>query len=149
MMMILLILVSFLQSIYYIDNSLTPQASRNSFTPMQPLYMDSMNMMNDFISESSYSPRPRLSPLTTTTSPRYTESELSPRRSFVPSTSQSRLLSTYNLSSSISCSSEEPRLQRSLSAMGPSTMTAGAVDLTYPSSSFKRKDSYWFIREYD
>ena len=148
MMMILLILVSFLQSIYYIDNSLTPQASRNSFTPMQPLYMDSMNMMNDFISETSYSPRPRLSPLATA-SPRYTDSELSPRRSFVPSTSQSRLLSTYNLSSSISCSNEEPRLQRSLSAMGASTMTAGAVDLAYPSSSFKRKDSYIFIREYD
>ena len=141
MMMILLILVSFLQSIYYIDNSLTPQASRNSFTPMQPLYMDSMNMMNDFISETSYSPRPRLSPLATA-SPRYTDSELSPRRSFVPSSSQSRLLSSYDLSSSISYSSEEPRLQRSLSAMGSSTITGGAVDLTYPVSSFKRKDSY-------
>ena len=133
-------------NIWSLDNSLTPQASRNSFTPIQPLYMDSMNMMNDFISESSYSPRPRLSPLTTT-SPRYTESELSPRRSFVPSSSQSRLLSSYDLSSSISYNSEEPRLQRSLSAMGSSTITGGAVDLTYPVSSFKRKDSYliqWF-----
>ena len=58
-------------------------------------------MMNDFISETSYSPRPRLSPLATA-SPRYTDSELSPRRSFVPSSSQSRLLSSYDLSSLIS-----------------------------------------------
>ena len=100
-----------------------------------------MNMMNDFISETSYSPRPRLSPLATA-SPRYTDSELSPRRSFVPSSSQSRLLSSYDLSSLISYNSEEPRLQRSLSAMGSSTITGGTVDLTYPVSSFKRKDSY-------
>lgn len=121
-----------------IDNSLTPQASRNSFTPLQSMYVDSSNMVNDFVSESGYSPRPRLTPLAT--SPHYNDNDLSPRRGFGQSTSQSRLLGSFHSSVNIMCSNEEPRLQRSLSAIASSSLSA-PVEMTYSANSFKRKDS--------
>ena len=68
--------------------------------------------MNDFLSDAGYSPRPQLSPIS---SP-YAESDLSPRRMY----SQPRLLSAYVFSFLLT-RSNEPRLQRTLSAMTPSS----------------------------
>lgn len=60
------------------------------------MYIDSSNMVNDFMSDANYSPRARLTPVVT--SPHYNEGDLSPRRMFTQSSSQSRLLPTYSLS---------------------------------------------------
>lgn len=134
--------MTILVSSKHIDGSLTPQASRNSFTPMQSMYMDSSNMMNDYVSESSYSPRPRLTPLAS--SPRYAETDLSPRRSFAQSTSQSRLMGTYSSILFLNSRNDEPRLQRSLSAMAPTSLNVPGPEMAYPTNSFKRKDSYLY-----
>lgn len=99
-------------------------------------------MMNDYVSESSYSPRPRLTPLAS--SPRYAETDLSPRRSFTQSTSQSRLLGTYSNLIILIYRNDEPRLQRSLSAMAPTSLNPPGPEMAYSTNSFKRKDSYLF-----
>lgn len=89
--------------------------------------------MNDFLSDAGYSPRPQLSPIS---SP-YAESDLSPRRMY----SQPRLLSAYAFSFLLT-RSNEPRLQRTLSAMTPSS--SGSLEMPmnfHGQSSFKRKES--------
>ncbi|KAK8806494.1 hypothetical protein WA588_003061 [Blastocystis sp. NMH] len=97
--------------------TLSPQSRAGAFAPAGSLYM------NDFLSDAGYSPRPQLSPIS---SP-YAESDLSPRRMY----SQPRLLSA-----------NEPRLQRTLSAMTPSS--SGSLEMPmnfHGQGSFKRKES--------
>lgn len=108
-------------------HTLSPQSRANAFTPSGSLYM------NDFLSDTGYSPRPQLSPIS---SP-YAESDLSPRRMY----SQSRLLSASSLPLSLT-SSNEPRLQRTLSAMTPSSSSSLEMPMGFHGqASFKRKES--------
>ena len=120
------------------SHSLTPQAGRASFTPGPALYM------NDYISDSGYSPRPQLSPIT---SP-YPETDLSPRRLY--SSQSSRLMNPYGSFELISHSSESTRIQRTLSTITPSTSLGTPLPATsglempmgyHSQQSFKRKES--------
>lgn len=57
------------------NNPLTPPSLPSSFTPMKSMYGENGVMMNDFVSDSGYSPRAHYSPVPT--SP-YVDAELSP-----------------------------------------------------------------------
>ena len=89
--------------------------------------------MNDFLSDAGYSPRPQLSPISSPDA----ECDLSPRRMDSPP----RLLSAYAVSFLLT-RSNEPRLQRTLSAMTPSS--SGSLEMPmnfHGQGSFKRKES--------
>ncbi|KNB42840.1 RNA-binding protein [Blastocystis sp. subtype 4] len=132
-------LVSLYLTVELLDpHSLTPQAGRTSFTPGPALYM------NDYISDSGYSPRPQLSPIT---SP-YPEPELSPRRLY--SSQSSRLMNPYSWCGWIICRSESTRIQRTLSTITPSSSLGASIPATssleipmgyHSQQSFKRKES--------
>lgn len=108
---------------------------------MNGLYVDNGMAMNDYVSDSGYSPRRTFSPVPT--SPRY-DSDLSPRRLMgLQSASSNRLMMPLPCSPGLTHSSESPRLQRSLSSMAASSGLSSGLEMgsTFQHSTmYKRKE---------
>ena len=108
---------------------------------MNGLYVDNGMAMNDYVSDSGYSPRRTFSPVPT--SPRY-DSDLSPRRLMgLQSASSNRLMMPLPCSLGLTHSSESPRLQRSLSSMAASSGLSSGLEMgsTFQHSTmYKRKE---------
>ena len=111
---------------------------------MKNMYGENGVMMNDFMSDSGYSPRARYSPVPT--SP-YIDADISPRRLLgVQSSASNSFMMPYSLKdAALMSSSESPRIQRSISTRSPpssslsSTLEVGGSSFQH-SGSYKRKD---------
>ena len=114
---------------------------------MKNMYGENGVMMNDFMSDSGYSPRAHYSPVPT--SP-YIDADISPRRLLgVQSSASNSFMMPYLLEgSSLTSSSESPRIQRSISTRSPpsssisSTLEVGGGGGFQHSGSYKRKDKW-------
>ena len=108
---------------------------------MNGLYVDNGMAMNDYVSDSGYSPRRTFSPVPT--SPRY-DSDLSPPPLMgLHSASSNRLMMPLPCSLGLTHSSESPRLQRSLSSMAASSGLSSGLEMgsTFQHSTmYKRKE---------
>lgn len=113
---------------------------------MKNMYGENGVMMNDFMSDSGYSPRARYSPVPT--SP-YIDADISPRRLLgVQSSASNAFMMPYSLKdAALMTSSESPRIQRSISTRSPpssslsSTLEVGGSGFQH-SGSYKRKDKW-------